>query len=77
MICGIYTYSTSTIPGLPRCRSEWPRGLKRGFLAPRFVGLRVPIPPGAWMSVCCDCCVLLARGICVGLIASPEESYRL
>jgi hypothetical protein len=29
------------------------------------------------MSVCCECCVLSDRGLCVGLITRPEESYRL
>ena len=29
------------------------------------------------MSVCCECCVLSGRGLCVGLITRPEESYRL
>ena len=29
------------------------------------------------MSVCCECCVLLGRGLCDGLIIRPEESYRL
>jgi len=29
------------------------------------------------MSVSCECCVLSGRGLCVGLIARPEESYRL
>jgi hypothetical protein len=33
--------------------------------------------PGAWMSVCCECCVLSGRGICDELITRPEESYRL
>jgi hypothetical protein len=27
------------------------------------------------MSVCCECCVLSGRGLCVGLITCPEESY--
>jgi len=31
----------------------------------------------AWMSVCCECCVLTSRGICDELITRPEESYRL
>jgi hypothetical protein len=32
----------------------------------------------AWMSVCCECYVLLSgRGLCVGLITRPEESYRV
>ena len=32
---------------------------------------------GAWMFVCCECCVLSGRGLCVKLITRPEESYRL
>jgi hypothetical protein len=35
------------------------------------------IPPGAWMSVCCDCCVLSGRGLCDGLVPRPEESHRV
>jgi hypothetical protein len=27
------------------------------------------------MSLSCVCCVLSARGLCVGLITHPEESY--
>jgi hypothetical protein len=27
------------------------------------------------MSVSCECCVLSGRGLCVGPIARPEESY--
>ena len=29
------------------------------------------------MGVCFECCVLSGRGLCVGLITRPEESYRL
>ena len=29
------------------------------------------------MSVTCQCCVLLSRGLCVGLIPRPEESYQV
>jgi hypothetical protein len=29
------------------------------------------------MFVCCECCVLSGRGLCVGLITHPEEPYRL
>ena len=32
---------------------------------------------GAWMSASCDGCVLSGRGVCIGLITRPEESYRL
>ena len=42
-------------------RSQWPRSLRRESVATRLLGLRVRIPPGEWMSVCCDCCVLPGR----------------
>jgi hypothetical protein len=29
------------------------------------------------MPVCCECCVLLGRGLCDELITRPEKSYRL
>jgi len=29
------------------------------------------------MSVCCECCVLLGRGLCDKLNTRPEESYRM
>jgi hypothetical protein len=54
-----------------------PSGLGRSSAAARFPGLRVRILPGAWMSVCCECCVLSGRGLCDELITRPEESYRL
>jgi hypothetical protein len=59
------------------CRSEWPSGLRRGSAADRLLGLRVRIPPVAWMSVSCAFCVLSCRGLCDGPIPCPEESYRL
>jgi len=31
----------------------------------------------AWISVCCECCVLSGRGLCDELITRLEESYRL
>jgi hypothetical protein len=34
------------------------------------------IPPGAWMSVSCECYVL-GRGLCDEPIPRPVESYRL
>jgi len=56
-------------------RSQRQRGLRRGSAAACLLRLRVRIHPGAWMSVCCDCCVLSGRGLCDGLITRPEESY--
>jgi len=43
----------------------------------RLQGLRVRIPPGAWLSVSCECCVLSGRGLCDGLLSRPEESYHV
>jgi len=57
------------------CRSQWPRGLRR--TAARLLKLWVRISPGAWMFVCCECCVLSGRSLCEELITRPEESYRL
>jgi hypothetical protein len=58
-------------------RSQWPRGLGRGSAAARLLGLWVRIPSEAWMSVSCECCVLSARGRCVGVNTRLEESYRV
>jgi len=58
-------------------RSEWPRGLRRSSAVARLLRLWVRIPPGAWMSVCWDCCVLSKKSLCDELIARPEQSYRL
>jgi len=38
-------------------RSRWSRGLRRRSVVTGFLGLRVRIPPKAWMSVPCECCV--------------------
>ena len=59
------------------CRSPWPHGLRRGSAAVRLLRLWVRIPPGAWMFVCCECCVLSGRGLCDELITRPEESCDL
>ena len=59
------------------CRSQWPCGLRRGSAAARLLGLRVRIPPGASMSVSCECCVLSGRVLCDGLITRREETFQL
>jgi hypothetical protein len=43
-------------------------------VAVHLLGLWVRIPPGAWMSQSCECCVSSGKGLCVGLITRPEES---
>ena len=58
-------------------RSQWPCGLRRRSAAARLLRSWVRIPPGAWMFVCCECCVLSGKGLCDELITRPEESYRL
>ena len=58
-------------------RSQWPLGLRRGSVAARLLELWVRIPPGAWMSVSCDSCVLSGRGLCDELITRTEESYQV
>ena len=58
-------------------RSQWPRGLMRRSLAARLLRLWVRIPPGAWIFVCCECCVLSGRTLCDGLIIRSEKSYRM
>ena len=59
------------------CRSQWPRGLRRGSAAALLLRLWVRIPLEAGILVTCDCCVLSSRGLCDELITRPEESYRL
>jgi len=57
--------------------SQLSRGLRRRSAAARLLVFRARIPLGAWISVCCDCCVLLGKGLCDVLITCPEESYRV
>ena len=59
------------------CQSQWPSGLRHVSAAVGLLGLRVRILPGAWMSLSCECCVLSSRGLCVGVITPPEETYRV
>ena len=58
-------------------RSQWPRGLRRRSSAARLLRLWVRFPPGAGLSVCCECCVFSGKGLCDELITRPEGSYRL
>jgi hypothetical protein len=55
-------------------RSQWSRSLRSGSAAARLLKMWVLIPPGAWMSVSFECCVLSGRGLCDGPITRPEES---
>jgi len=53
-------------------RSRWPRGLRRTSTAAHMLRLWFRIPPGAWKSVCCKCCVLSGRGLCDELITRSQ-----
>jgi len=63
----IYVYTPVPIAALLRRRSA----------AARLLRSWVRIPPGAWIFVCCKCCLLSGRGLCDELITRPEESYRM
>ena len=58
-------------------RFQWSRGPRRSSAAARLLRLWFRIPPGTWMFVCVECCVLSCRGLCDELITRPEDSYRL
>ena len=70
-ICNLYSIE------MPVSQSQWPRGLRLRSTSARLLRSWVRIPPGAWMFICCECCVLSSRGLCDELITRPEESYRL
>ena len=57
--------------------SQWPRGLRRRSTAACLLRLWVRISQGAWVFVCCECCVLSGRRLCDALITRPEKSYRV
>jgi hypothetical protein len=61
-------YPTLPIPMAP---------LRRGFASPRFLGLRVRIPPEELKFVSYECCVLSGIRLRVGLIIRPEEFYQV
>ena len=44
-------------------RSQWQFRLRRKSAACLLLRLWVRIPTGAWMPVCCECCVLSGRGL--------------
>jgi hypothetical protein len=58
-------------------RFQRPRGLRPGFAATRLLRLWFRIPPGEWMSVCCEYFVLSGRGLCEERITRAAESCQL
>jgi hypothetical protein len=65
------------VTALRYSQSRWPRGLRRRSVAVCLLRFWGRIPPGAWMFVGCECCMLSGRGLCDELITRPEEFYRL
>jgi hypothetical protein len=70
--------------GIPKAYNRWYSQYKSTCVRCLNIGvglrqlaLWVRIPPGAWMFVCCECCVLPGRGLCEELITRLEKSYRL
>ena len=49
----------------------------KAWVCGRSLGGIVGSNPSGSMDVCCVCCVLLGRGLCVGPITRPEKSYRV
>jgi len=54
--------------------AAWCKAWVCGRTIAEFVGSN---SAGAWMSVFCECCLLSGRGLCVWLITSHEDSYRV
>ena len=58
----------------------WPLALAAGtkswFCVSSLTGVVASNPTGG-LDVSCECCVLSGSGLCDGLIARPEESYRV
>ena len=71
-----YVIRAFNVPTSYICQSQCPPALRSGSAAARLLRLWVRIPPGAWMFICCGCCVLSGRGLFDELITHPEESYR-
>ena len=70
-------YWTAFLLPFPWLTINNPRGLRQVSTADRLLGLRVRIPPGVWMSVCCKCCVLSGRNLWDRSIPRPEQFYWL
>ena len=69
LVCYIICHSSEY-----NCQFQWSSGLRCGSTAAGLLKLQIRIPLKAWMSVCCECCVLSSRVLCIRLINHPEES---
>jgi hypothetical protein len=61
-------------------RSQWPRGLLRRSAAARLLKLWVRVPPGAWISLSCEClcCQVKVSATILSLLQwNPTKCYAL
>jgi hypothetical protein len=59
---------------LPIPKAAW----SKAWVFSRLIaGIAGTNPARAWMTVCCECCVLSGRVLGYGPIPCPEESYRV
>jgi hypothetical protein len=72
-----FVYFINLTLNIPIRQYQLPRGLSPEFAVAQLLSLRVRIQPVAWMSVSCECWVLLGKRLCVELITPPEESNRV
>ena len=56
-------------------RSQGSLGLRRGSAAAHFLELQVRVSLRLWKCASCEYCVLSGRGVRVGLITRPEDTY--
>ena len=62
------------------CSKEWPipvAALSKSWACGCSLAWITGSNPTESMDVCCECYELSGRGLCVGLITPPEESYRV
>jgi hypothetical protein len=50
----LFIFPRSGVAGKAQCRSQWSSSMRRGSAADLLLGLRLRIPPGAWMFVLSD-----------------------
>jgi len=80
---GIQWDSTAVVdfygPTNKKRRFREPLSLRRGSAGARFLGLRVRIPPRAWVCVCVSLSNVVfcaGRGLCVEPVTRPEEKRK-
>ena len=63
-----------------RSRPHWPCSLRRGTKTSRFLGLRVQIPPGTWMSLLRDAHCLAdhsSRGVVLSVVCPMSVTVKI